>query len=204
MSCSPARTLQIYKRFFIFQSAYMLNALQIYHHQLFECVGATGWRERDKSPSLPSLYRVGRKNFCYLCIAMTSIWRIRLWVEYLKRENAAQIGECLCDAEMPPGKAEELLDILKISRYRELGLSLKDLHLILRHLTENLPFAEVNCPDGFSASPAATTIRNLPPTLLPPRNVPGTATMCTCFPIRMRESRPTSSSSRTESTMPMS
>lgn len=74
---------------------------------------------------------------------MTSIWRIRLWVEYLKRENAAQIGGCLCDAEMPPGKAEELLDILKISRYKELGLSRKDLHLILRHLTENLPFAEV-------------------------------------------------------------
>ena len=79
----------------------------------------------------------------YLCIAMISVWRIQLWVEYLERENEARLGGLLCESGMPPGKAEELLDILKISRYKELGLSLKDLHLILRHLTVNLPFEEV-------------------------------------------------------------
>lgn len=74
---------------------------------------------------------------------MISIWRIRLWIDYLERENEYPLGEVLHDATPLPGEAEELLDILKISRYKELGLSLKDLHLILRHITESLSFDEI-------------------------------------------------------------
>ena len=74
---------------------------------------------------------------------MISVWRIPLWMEYLEREHDALARDRLCEPVTPPGKTEELLDILKISRYKELGLSLKDLHLILRHLIENLPFEEV-------------------------------------------------------------
>ena len=74
---------------------------------------------------------------------MISVWRIRLWMEFLEREEKYRCQKVLRENAIPPGRAEELLDILKISRYRELGLSLKDLHLILKHITEHLPFEEL-------------------------------------------------------------
>ena len=73
---------------------------------------------------------------------MISAWRIQMWLDYLEREETARSGCLLCEGFPEPGNAVELLDILNISRYRDLGLSSRDLYLILRHITENLPFVE--------------------------------------------------------------
>ena len=77
---------------------------------------------------------------------MMTVWRIQLWLDYLEREDIARFGKQLCEALPEPGNAAELLDILKISRYKELGLSSRDLHRILRHITECLPFVEYSLP----------------------------------------------------------
>lgn len=77
---------------------------------------------------------------------MMTVWRIQLWLDYLEREDIARFGKQLCEALPEPGNAAELLDILKISRYKELGLSSRDLHRILRHITECLPFVEYSTP----------------------------------------------------------
>lgn len=74
---------------------------------------------------------------------MIGVFCIGLWLDYLRREEEARLGNMLCEGMPKPGKNEELLEILKISRYRELGMTSHDLYLMLKHLTENLDFKEL-------------------------------------------------------------